>query len=168
VVAPCPPGGDVRRSSDLAKGGAPTAAQVIVIDCSASMEFPHTKLPEAKRATVAAIDALRDGVAFALVAGADTARMVMTDVTLRPADTIVRPLPICEEQVSLVRPEPREPSSSDGCGRALVRTMAWDEEKPVTIRSYCEFVPSFPSDGHGAEIDCARGNNMAHSDPILG
>jgi hypothetical protein len=59
-----------------AEAAAPTVAQVIVIDCSASMAFPHTKLPEAKRATAAAIEALRDGVAFAVVAGTDEARMV--------------------------------------------------------------------------------------------
>ncbi|HZN20795.1 MAG TPA: VWA domain-containing protein [Micromonosporaceae bacterium] len=66
-------------------GGVPSAAQVIVIDCSASMAFPHTKMPEARRATAAAIDALRDGVAFAVVAGTDEARMVY------PAEPVLVP-----------------------------------------------------------------------------
>jgi hypothetical protein len=53
-------------------GPTPTAAQVIMIDCSTSMTGP--KLEEAKRATAVAIDTLRDGVSFAVVAGNDMAR----------------------------------------------------------------------------------------------
>jgi hypothetical protein len=72
-------------------GRLPTAAQVIVIDCSASMAFPHTKLPEAKRATAAAIDALRDGTAFAVIAGTDEARMVYpADQKMVPASAQTR------------------------------------------------------------------------------
>lgn len=52
----------------------PTAAQVIMIDCSSSMG--GEKIAEAKRATTAAVDLLRDGVAFAVVAGTTHARMV--------------------------------------------------------------------------------------------
>lgn len=53
---------------------APTAAQVIMIDCSSSMA--GEKIAEAKRATAAAVDLLRDDVAFAVVAGTTSARMV--------------------------------------------------------------------------------------------
>lgn len=64
--------------------GAPTgpvtsgggAAEVIIIDCSGSMHVPRTKLTSAKQATAAAIDTLRDGVEFAVVAGTDEARLV--------------------------------------------------------------------------------------------
>ncbi|MFC0435398.1 VWA domain-containing protein [Kutzneria buriramensis] len=52
------------------------AAEVIIIDCSGSMEYPRAKLVAAQQATCAAIDALRDGVAFAVVAGTDTASTV--------------------------------------------------------------------------------------------
>lgn len=52
------------------------AAEVIIVDCSGSMHVPPTKLRAAKDATIAAIDTLRDGVAFAVVAGTDTARVV--------------------------------------------------------------------------------------------
>jgi hypothetical protein len=52
------------------------AAEVIIVDCSGSMHVPPTKLQAAKAATVAAIDTLRDGVSFAVVAGTDTARMI--------------------------------------------------------------------------------------------
>jgi hypothetical protein len=56
------------------RGPMPSAAQVIMIDCSGSMG--GDKIFEAIRATTTAVDMLRDGVAFAIVAGTDTARMV--------------------------------------------------------------------------------------------
>jgi hypothetical protein len=49
-------------------------AQVIMIDCSGSML--GARIAEAKRATAAAIDALPDGVRFAVVAGSVTAQRV--------------------------------------------------------------------------------------------
>jgi hypothetical protein len=52
------------------------AAEVIIVDTSGSMRYPPTKLAAAKQATVAAIDTLRDGVSFAVVAGTDRAAMV--------------------------------------------------------------------------------------------
>jgi hypothetical protein len=52
------------------------AAEVIIVDCSGSMHVPPTKLAAAKAATAAAIDTLRDGVRFAVVAGTDTARLI--------------------------------------------------------------------------------------------
>lgn len=59
---------------------APSAAQVIMVDCSGSMAYPATRMIEAKRATAAAIDALRDGVAFAVIAGRGDATMVFPRV----------------------------------------------------------------------------------------
>ncbi len=56
--------------------GPPSAAQVIMVDCSGSMASPVTKISEAKRATGAAIDTLPDGVAFAVIAGRADADMV--------------------------------------------------------------------------------------------
>jgi hypothetical protein len=56
--------------------GPPTAAQVIMVDCSGSMASPGSKIAEAKKATAVAIDTLRDGVAFAVVAGNAAAHMV--------------------------------------------------------------------------------------------
>ncbi|CCH31493.1 VWA domain-containing protein [Actinosynnema sp. NPDC047251] len=52
------------------------AAQVIIVDTSGSMRYPPAKLTAAKRATEVAIDTLRDGVKFAVVAGTDQAEMV--------------------------------------------------------------------------------------------
>ncbi|MEJ2856028.1 MULTISPECIES: VWA domain-containing protein [unclassified Saccharothrix] len=68
------------------RGAAPTAAQVIMIDCSSSMA--DGKIVEAKRATTVAVDMLNDGVAFAIVAGTETAHMVYPSagmVTASPA-----------------------------------------------------------------------------------
>jgi hypothetical protein len=49
------------------------AAEIIIIDCSGSMDFPPAKLAEARAATAAAVDVLQDGTAFAIVAGTSTA-----------------------------------------------------------------------------------------------
>lgn len=56
--------------------GVPNAAVVIMVDCSGSMEYPPTKMRNAREATAAAVDTLRDGVAFAVVGGTHQARDV--------------------------------------------------------------------------------------------
>ncbi|MFD6532302.1 VWA domain-containing protein [Streptomyces sp. NPDC060184] len=65
-------------------GGVPLAgntsasnmAVVLMVDCSGSMDHPPTKLRNARDATAAAIDTLRDGTRFAVVAGTHVARDV--------------------------------------------------------------------------------------------
>jgi len=52
------------------------AAEIIIIDCSGSMGEPVAKMDQAREATGAAIDAIDDGVAFAVVAGSWRARPV--------------------------------------------------------------------------------------------
>ena len=54
----------------------PDAAEVVIIDTSGSMTGPGDKMGAAKRAAQAAVDTLREGVNFAIIAGANTARMV--------------------------------------------------------------------------------------------
>lgn len=66
-------------TADHRRGPAPSAAQVIMIDCSGSMG--GDKIVEARRATAVAVDMLNDGVAFAVVAGTQTARMVYPATT---------------------------------------------------------------------------------------
>jgi len=67
--------------------GSANAAQVIMVDCSGSMDYPGTKMSAARQATKAAIDAIRDGVPFAVVAGTHVARMVFPGSEyLVPAD----------------------------------------------------------------------------------
>ncbi|MFJ6697802.1 VWA domain-containing protein [Streptomyces sp. NPDC091272] len=57
-------------------GQDPTAAVVIMVDCSGSMDYPPTKMRGARDATAAAIDALRDGTAFAVVGGTHLAKEI--------------------------------------------------------------------------------------------
>jgi hypothetical protein len=54
-----------------ASGGG--SAEIIIIDTSGSMDYPPTKLSEARAATAAAVDVIRDGTWFAIVAGTSTA-----------------------------------------------------------------------------------------------
>ncbi|GES29568.1 VWA domain-containing protein [Streptomyces angustmyceticus] len=57
------------RPVPAAGTGGPDAAVVIMVDCSGSMDRPPAKMHGAREATAAAIDTLRDGVGFAVVAG---------------------------------------------------------------------------------------------------
>ncbi|CAL9533428.1 vWA domain-containing protein [Streptomyces sp. enrichment culture] len=59
-----------------APGEGPSAAVVLMVDCSGSMDYPPTKMRHARDATAAAIDALRDGVHFAVVGGTHVAKEV--------------------------------------------------------------------------------------------
>ncbi|MFE7614964.1 VWA domain-containing protein [Streptomyces sp. NPDC057496] len=52
------------------------AAVVIMVDCSGSMDYPPTKMRNARDATAAAIDTLRDGTSFAVIAGTHVAKEV--------------------------------------------------------------------------------------------
>jgi len=49
------------------------SAEIIIVDCSGSMDYPPTKLSEARGATAAAVDVIHDGTLFAIVAGTSTA-----------------------------------------------------------------------------------------------
>jgi hypothetical protein len=61
-------------------GDAPSArppgggsAEIVIVDCSGSMDYPPAKLAEARAATAAAVDVIRDGTWFAVIAGTSTA-----------------------------------------------------------------------------------------------
>ena len=56
----------------VAAPGDAGSAEIIIIDCSGSMDYPPTKMSQARAATAAAIDVIRDGVGFAVVAGTST------------------------------------------------------------------------------------------------
>jgi hypothetical protein len=72
-------------------GAAADSAVVVMVDCSGSMDYPPAKMRNARDATAAAIDTLRDGVAFAVVAGTHKAqevfpgggRLAVADATTR-------------------------------------------------------------------------------------
>ncbi len=74
--------------------GAPASsagAEIIIIDCSGSMDFPPAKLAEARAATAAAVDVIRDGTYFAIVAGTNIAWPVYPpDGTMAVADERTR------------------------------------------------------------------------------
>ncbi|MFC7305470.1 VWA domain-containing protein [Streptomyces monticola] len=67
-------GSPVARS--FAPGQSPDAAVAIMVDCSGSMDYPPTKMRNARDATAAAIDTLRDGVHFAVIGGTHVAKEV--------------------------------------------------------------------------------------------
>ncbi|MGY0067359.1 vWA domain-containing protein [Streptomyces sp. QTS137] len=74
-----------------APGEGPSAAVVLMVDCSGSMDCPPTKMRNARDATAAAIDALRDGVHFAVVGGTHVAKEVYPGAgRLAVADTATR------------------------------------------------------------------------------
>jgi len=69
----------------------PSRAEIIIVDCSGSMDYPHAKIVQARAATATAIDVISDGVAFAVVAGTDTARPVFPpDGSLAVANPVTR------------------------------------------------------------------------------
>lgn len=59
-----------------AAGTGGSSAEIIIVDCSGSMDVPHSKITQARAATVAAIDVVRDGVWFAVIAGTSFAKPV--------------------------------------------------------------------------------------------
>jgi hypothetical protein len=83
----------VTSSADMAPARSDTsrAAEIIMVDCSGSMDVPTTKMASARTAVAAAIDVLHDGTAFAVVAGTNTAWAVFpTDGTMAIADASSR------------------------------------------------------------------------------
>ncbi|MEV6613878.1 VWA domain-containing protein [Streptomyces sp. NPDC051051] len=59
-----------------APGAGPSAAVVIMVDCSGSMDYPPTKMRNARDATAAAVDTLRDGAHFSVIGGTHVATEV--------------------------------------------------------------------------------------------
>ena len=57
-------------------GEVPDTVEVIILDTSDSMSWPITKIMAARQAAMKAVDNLRDGVSFAVVAGNHEAAMV--------------------------------------------------------------------------------------------
>ncbi|WP_329120485.1 vWA domain-containing protein [Streptomyces sp. NBC_01353] len=75
IVTVTSTGGGTSGGAALSGTGA-DAAVVIMVDCSGSMDYPPTKMRGARDATAAAIDALRDGTSFAVIAGTHVANEV--------------------------------------------------------------------------------------------
>jgi hypothetical protein len=49
------------------------SAEIIIVDCSGSMDYPPAKMTEARAATAAAVEVIRDGTWFAIIAGTSKA-----------------------------------------------------------------------------------------------
>src|SRR6202522_3336859 len=63
------------------------SAEIIIVDCSGSMDFPPEKILAARAATSAAVDVISDGARFAIVAGTNIAWPVYpTDGSMAVAD----------------------------------------------------------------------------------
>ncbi|MFF5100967.1 VWA domain-containing protein [Streptomyces sp. NPDC000134] len=72
-------------------GEGPSAAVALMVDCSGSMDYPPTKMRNARDATAAAIDTLRDGVHFCVIGGTHVAKEIYPgDGQLRVADAATR------------------------------------------------------------------------------
>ncbi|MDF3297571.1 vWA domain-containing protein [Streptomyces tropicalis] len=84
-------GSAVTAPRTYAPGRGPSAAVAIMVDCSGSMDYPPTKMRNARDATAAAVDTLRDGVHFAVIGGTHVAtevypgggRLAVADATTR-------------------------------------------------------------------------------------
>jgi hypothetical protein len=57
-------------------GAAGASAEIIIVDRSISMGLPRSKIVQARAATAAAVDVIRDGTWFAIIAGAGAAQLV--------------------------------------------------------------------------------------------
>ncbi|WP_371499733.1 VWA domain-containing protein [Kitasatospora sp. NBC_00374] len=91
IVTVTATGGGTSGGRPLLPGDGPAAGVVIMVDCSGSMQYPAAKAKNAREATAAAIDTLRDGVAFAVVAGTHEATEVYPgDGTLAVAGSSTR------------------------------------------------------------------------------
>jgi VWA domain-containing protein len=66
-------------------GEAPDAAEIVIVDTSGSMDVPRSKMLAAREATAVAIDCIRDGVLFAVIAGSDQARQIYPERGLESA-----------------------------------------------------------------------------------
>jgi hypothetical protein len=67
------------------------AAEIVIVDASGSMDVPHSKIRAAREATSVAIDCIRDGVPFGVIAGTHEAKLVYPSTTaLAPASDATR------------------------------------------------------------------------------
>jgi hypothetical protein len=76
----------------VAAAAAGQAAEVLIVDTSGSMSAPSTRIRAARKAAAAAIDGIRDGVQFAVVAGGEVATTFYPPwgTTLAVADHVTR------------------------------------------------------------------------------
>jgi hypothetical protein len=66
----------VTSEASVGSSPLPEAAEIVIVDTSGSMRSPAGKIQAARQAKGVAIDCIRDGVAFAVIAGTDLATTV--------------------------------------------------------------------------------------------
>jgi VWA domain-containing protein len=105
-----------------------SAAEIIIVDTSGSMNYPPTKIAEARAATAAAVDVIRDGVAFAVISGANDARPVFPGGSaLAVADPQTRAA--ARQAVTQLRPE-----GGTAIGRWLQLAQQMFSAHPAALR----------------------------------
>jgi von Willebrand factor type A domain/von Willebrand factor type A C-terminal domain len=109
-------------------GPPPDAAEVILVDCSASMGQPETKIAAARRATAAAVALLRDGTLFAIVRGGSDARQIFPSggglATASPATRTVATAEVAH----------LSPSGGTRIGTWLLHARALLAARPAAVR----------------------------------
>src|ERR1700722_7577326 len=72
-------------------GSADGIGEIMIFRCAGSMDFPPEKIQAARAATSAAVDVIRDGARFAIIAGTNIAWPVYpTDRSMAVADARTR------------------------------------------------------------------------------
>jgi Ca-activated chloride channel family protein len=66
----------VGEAGATAAAGLPETAELLLVDCSSSMDWPPTKIEAARHACRVAVDSLRDGVRFGVVECTGHARLI--------------------------------------------------------------------------------------------
>ncbi|WP_131768793.1 vWA domain-containing protein [Candidatus Protofrankia californiensis] len=109
------------------QSGPAELAEVIMLDCSGSMAAPQTKIIEMRRAANAAVDALPDGMWFAIVQGSGIAEAVYpTRSELVQADKRTRAA--AKAEIGRL-----EPDGGTAIGRWLTRTRELMATRPNAI-----------------------------------
>ncbi|MDO0914885.1 VWA domain-containing protein [Streptomyces sp. DT2A-34] len=163
-------------------GQGPSAAVAIMVDCSGSMDYPPTKMRNARDATAAAIDTLRDGVHFAVVGGTHVAkevypgggRLAVADATTRDqAKQALRRLSACGGTAigTWLRLADRLLSSADVAIRhgILLTDGRNEHESPEDLRSALDACAGrFTCDARGVGTDWEVKEVTAIASALLG
>jgi hypothetical protein len=168
------------------------AVEVIMLDCSGSMASPATKIQAAHTATCKAIDKLREGTWFAIVAGTSFARLVYPHTGVNPETD--EPIPCLAQASSATRAAAKEAVSAlrpnggtsishwlrlardlfetrpGGIHHALLLTDGRNESEEAgeLAAELQQCVGKFQCDCRGVGTDWDKGELQSISDALLG
>jgi len=170
---------DVPGTLDGAPAGdLPAVSEVIILDASGSMD--GEKIRQARAAACVALDGLRPGVRFAVVAGTDTARMVYPEAgqlvaagprTVDAAKDAVRHLQSGGGTAigSWLRRATELLSGEPGIRHAILLTDGRDEERRRALTSAIDAARGvFQCDCRGVGVDFSLEQLRLVSDALLG